>query len=413
MLLLTETVYFTCRCAGAILRLRGERTFFSMDLPGSWRNYQAALEWGGERDRIETDEAELLLFGLDQIETGMKITAAFPAKESIQRTFDLVAGRLRESPGTAYHWSLAADSFLQVDALRLRETTLDLATLSENPLDNFSPARWRAIAALETASHLEPYNYIYQDMLVDLFLEVGRPIEAAPYCRRAVASYPVTWEHKYLLGEDLDPILLEAAIQGFEDARARPSLVPRGAIESDAGRFLADHGKIERAIPYLEDAVRSDPDLYEAHFYLGAYLFGLKRYDEASLRMHDASRIHPDSPDPNYYLGLCEMQRGDLRAAIEEFQGGREKDPALLKLFFALGDALEKADRLDEAERQFVAATNVHPESIEAWGFLLDFYHRRHDARGETRSCAEVLSRKPIADVLRPRCTGFDLDIHP
>lgn len=413
LLLLTETAYFTRRCAGAILRLRGEKAFFSMDLTGSWRKYQAALAWGGARDRIETDEAELLLFGLDQIEAGVKTTTAFPAKESIRRALDLLTDRLRESPRTAYHWSLAADTFLQEDQRRRRETTLDLATLSENPVENLSPERWRAIAALETASRLEPHNYVYHDMLVDLFLEIGSPVEAAPHCRRAVAAFPVAWEHKYLLAEGLDPGLLEAAVQGFEEALDRPSMIPRGLIEHDVGWLLAHHGAVARAIPYLEDAVRSDPKLYEAQYLLGVLLFGLKRFDEAELRLRDASRANPVLAAPNYHLGLCDLEKGRLDAAIQEFELGREKEPDVLKFFLALGDTLEKVGRQGEAERQFVAATNVHPESIEAWFALLDFYHRQHDARGEARSCVTVLSQKQIAEVLRPRCAEFDLGRQP
>ena len=412
LLLLAETAYFTRRCAGAILRLRGEKAFFAMDLTGSWRKYQAALAWGGARDRIETDEAEVLLFGLDQIEAGLKPATALPPKESIRRTLDLLADRLRDSPRGAYQWSLAADTFLQEEQRRRREATLDLGTLSEDPLENVSPERWRAIAALETASRLEPHNYIYHDMLVDLFLEVGSPGEAAPFCRRAVAAYPAVSDHKYLLDEGLDPILLEAAIQGFEEALERPSMIPRATIEYDTGWLLANHGTILRALPYLENAVRSDPGFYEAQYYLGVLLYGLKRYDEAGIHLRNASMADPSSPDPHFHLGYCELENGRPEAAIEQFELGRKKDPEGLKFFLALGGTLEKVGRQTDAERQFVAATNVHPESAEAWLSLLDFYRRQNDARGEARSCSKVLSLKPVADIFRPRCAEFDLGGH-
>jgi len=410
LVLAAETTCFGRQLVAGAFRLHGFHAFLRNDLQGSWRAYERALAWGGDRQRLEVDEIELLLFGLDQLEAGVKTPPPLTPPASTARAFELLHRRLRASPFKAYYWSLAADVYL-AEARRLRRATpIDLATLSEDPLENLTSDEWRGIAALDLAGRLEPNNYLYQDLLVELFLGIGSTSRAATHCRRAVAAFSIFGEHKYLARPDLDPALLEAAVEGFEDASRRESMVAPAVVWSDAGYLLAFHGRPERAIPYLERAVRIAPDLYEAQTELGLILLGMGRYQEAIGRMREAGRFHPEAPDPDYQIGRAYLALGDPKSAVDAFRTCRVKDPRDPKYLYSLGEALEKAGQAPEAEREFVAAANLDPDHVYGRTMLLGFYQRRRDAKGIVRTCAELLALKDHLEVYRERCASAGLE---
>src|SRR3989442_15138610 len=172
VLLGSESVYFARLTAAGIFRLRGERAFFRNAHERSWDSYRRALALGGDRDRLETDQAELLLFGLDQGAMGARVRPALPQEEAVRAASQLVASRITETPYRAHHWSLASDVYFHAARLRRHETPLDLSSLTDNPLDILLPEERLGLAALETASRLEPSNYIYHDLLVEKFLDL-------------------------------------------------------------------------------------------------------------------------------------------------------------------------------------------------------------------------------------------------
>jgi tetratricopeptide (TPR) repeat protein len=405
-----ESAYFVGKCASGLLRLRGQRAFFKTDYMGAWGFYHRALSLGGERETIENDLAGLILFGLDQTWAGVRVRTALPSEDAVRAGLDLVARRIGETPYKAYDWSLASDLYFHEARLLRRNTSLDLSTLTGDPLDILLPEERLGLAALETAARLEPTNYIYQDLLTEKFLELGSLDRAAVYCRLAVASCPVLSEHEYLARIDLEPQLLEAAVQGFEDSRLHASMIPRARVESDAGDLLWRHEQPQRSLGFYRRAVGLDPDLFEAQYGLGLAAFTLRNYDEALRHLREASRIQPDNPTPNVHMGFSYEDMGDLPAAIEQFRIAREKDARVLKYFLLLGEALEKAGRTGEAERQFVAGANVNPDSPEAWEAVLAFYVRHRELRPTAEACSRLRGLSPSEALYREQCTLLGLE---
>ena len=407
-LIVAETVHFGSQIVASVMRVRGERAFFRVDHPSAWRFYRRALARGGDGDRLETDMVELLLFGLDQRAGGIKLETALPAAESLSFARDAIARRLTETPYRAYLWSLASDLYAHVSRERRRETPLDLARLSEDPLENLLPEDWMAVAALEQAARLEPNNYLYHDLLTEMFLDLGAPGKAAQYCRSAVAAYPVLGDHRYLSREDVAPEVLEAALQGFEDATRQVSLVPRPAIERDAGRLLAAHGQNRRAMDHFRRALDIDPGYVDAQFELGlaAYLLG----DLATALPHFkiSAGLLPDSPWPDYYTGLTLLAQGDREAALQYLRGAREKGSPDPRFFHTLGETLEASGQVREAERQFVAAAHLNAGTQGAWAALLNFYIRQKNSRAGAEICAKLLAMRPPVDgVYREACDSL------
>ena len=408
LILAAETAYFGGRCLAGLLRQRGERAFFRSDHRRAWRNYEGAMAWGGDAGTLAADEVELLLFGLDQREAGFRIRTEFPVGESLARARDLAVRLIREAPYKAYYWSLVADIYHHEARRRRLETPIDLDTLSEDPLANLLPEDWLSIAALETATQLEPNNYVYPDLLVEMLLEIDSPDLAAHYCRLAVAANPNLRDHRYLLRADLQPVIVEAALLGFADARGAHSMLPPDGIDTDAGRLLVVHGQDERAIPYLERAAALVPKSYDALSELGSAYYRMKDYEGMLRSLERARLVHPDQPWPYYGLGLAHLALGDLQAAMSDFTAAREADPRDLRYFHALGETLEKAGRIEEAERQFLAAANLNQGEGLAWSALLAFYVRHPDRKGAAEACANLLTLGQVDSAVREQCAALE-----
>lgn len=407
LLLGGETAYFGRACGAAVLRQRGERAFYRNDHRASWGHYRAALAWGGDPERLRTDLVELLLFGLDQSEAGIRIDLPVPAERAVGEARDLIAPCLIAAPYKAYYWSLASDIYLHEAEQLRREKPLDLQDLSEDPLQNLTPPQWLAVAALETSARLEPSYYIYNDLLTEMFLDIGSPQTVARYCRRAVAAYPALDSHSYLSRPDLPPEVLEAAVHGFEDAVSQEPTTLAALLENDAARLLAMHGQRERAAAFLRKALEIDPGLYDARFRLGLLAIERHDYQEAMEHFQAAAAIVPDSAWPHYEMGVSHAALGDLEAAIREFRVAREKDPRYIGFFHALGESLEKAGLLKEAERQFRAAANLNSQEAGAWSILLAFYIRHDDVRSAGEVCARLLALNPGMSDYREQCAAL------
>lgn len=411
VLLLAESAYFAGQSAAGILRFRGERAFFMNRHERAWNGYRRALALGGDLETLETDQIELLLFGLDQTWAGVRVRTALPPERAVSTALQLVAHRVDETPFKAYVWSLASDDYFHAARLRRQDTPLDLSSLSEDPMDVLMPEDRLGLAALETASRLEPNNYIYHDLLAEKFMDMGDIDTAATHCRRSVASYPVLGDHRYLMVPDPAPELLEAAIRGFEDSRLQESMIPRGTIESDAGELLRRTGQARRAIAFLKRAVVLSPDLYEAQYYLGIASYELGDHQAALRHLQEASRCQPQNPSPHVHMGFAQTALGNLQGAIDHFRRAREKDPQDIRFFHFLGEALEKAGQVKEAERQFVAAAKINPKSTEAWAALLVFYTRHRELRPLADVCSNLELMAPDETAYREQCASLGLEI--
>ena len=407
VLVAAESCYFGGKFVGALLHLHGQHAFYEGHHKGSYAAYRAALAWGGDRGQIETDMVETLLFGLDQLEAGLKVELPLPPEACVEVARRLIADRIRETPYRAFTWSLASDIYEAKSKQRLRSSPIDLATLSEDPLENLLTEDWLSVSALQMAARLESTNYLYDDLLAEKFIGIGGYSEAAQFARQAVAAFPLLEAHAYLLRSDLAPEILEAAVRGFDDAQERESMVPMASIASEAGRLLAWHDQNQRAEPYLRRAVALAPDLYDAQAELGILAYARQDYPEALSHLRAASDILPDSPTPAYFRGLSHLAMGAVQEAIDDLREAREKGPGDLRLYHALGEALEQSGRYTEAERQFVAGTSLRPDDSGAWEALLAFYVRRHDTSAAYAACARLFEINPRESAYREQCASL------
>jgi tetratricopeptide (TPR) repeat protein len=403
-LLAGESAWFLSRLASSILLLRGEHAFYRNALVPAWASYGAALRWGAEREAVESNQLELLLFGLDQSDARIRIDLPLPPATALKVARQLTARLIQWMPFSAYHWSLASDVYVHSARTRRRQDPIDLSRLSEDPIENMLPEEWVGVACLEVASRLEPTNYLYPDLLAEMFLEIGSPARAAAYCRRAVAINPDLRDHLYLQRPDLAPELLEAALLGFADASTGGSIVPVWASECDAARLLTQNGQERRALPHLERALAAAPGLAEVQAEMGYLQYRLHDYRKALEYLQAAIRIDPEPSWPHYTSGLCYLALGQPDQAIPPLSEARDRDPSGSLFLQSLGEAFEKHGQIQDAERQFKASANLHPGERDAWLSLLAFYLRHKDLQVAPGTCEKVIALDPADPTYREQC---------
>jgi tetratricopeptide (TPR) repeat protein/predicted Ser/Thr protein kinase len=126
---------------------------------------------------------------------------------------------------------------------------------------------------------------------------------------------------------------IERAIAAFEHATRKDpeyalAWAALGGAYSLKGSFLSVRDLIEDAIEIERRALSIDPDLADAHSWLGTALLSLGRTDEAIVAIREAIRLEPDNGQAHqalaraYWVGL-----GDFAAAIPEFEKAIELNP--------------------------------------------------------------------------------------
>lgn len=163
------------------------------------------------------------------------------------------------------------------------------------------------------------------------------------------------WAHDGLDRFPRDPSLL-LALGSTSEERATLANLPD---EDPAGHRTAWYREAERA---LAEAVRADPDLFEARIRLG--------------------RVR-------WYLGQDESARQALEDALR--RGGPPPLPYLGQLF--LGQALERAGRASEAARAYQEALALEPQSQAAAVALSHLRLSSGDAAGARRALDEALAQ--------------------
>jgi tetratricopeptide (TPR) repeat protein len=107
-----------------------------------------------------------------------------------------------------------------------------------------------------------------------------------------------------------------------------------------------------RAIGLLEQAVKADAGLWEAHYNLGVLLADKGDLAPAERHLATAQRLAPNAED--VAVALCEVRRrrGDAQGAVDALTPFVKENPAASHAPIALIGALREADKVDQAIAQ-------------------------------------------------------------
>jgi tetratricopeptide (TPR) repeat protein/predicted Ser/Thr protein kinase len=163
---------------------------------------------------------------------------------------------------------------------------------------------------------------------------------------------------------------IERAIAAFEDAtRHDPEYAiawaALGGAYSLKGSFMSIDDHLRKAVETERRALAIDPELADAHVWLGSALLNLGRVDEAILSIREGIRLEPENGQARQGLARALwVGKGDFAAAIPEFQRSIELNPEAGYSYLQLGLLLSWEGRYDEAEKILKRAVDLQDQFI-------------------------------------------------
>jgi len=119
------------------------------------------------------------------------------------------------------------------------------------------------------------------------------------------------------------------------------------------GRLLEEP---EHMRSYLQQAVRADTTLFNAHIELGRSYYHDGLYEEAIGRYRAALRLKPESALTSNLLGLAYYHRGHPQQAIAEYQRAITQKPDYTDAYLNLGLAFHFTNQFEEAIKTYQQA---------------------------------------------------------
>jgi tetratricopeptide (TPR) repeat protein len=130
---------------------------------------------------------------------------------------------------------------------------------------------------------------------------------------------------------------------------------PRHALDSEAMRVSGENfvmGRLhlaanhpEKALPYLEKAVASSPDVPDFHFWLGVAHWALKNAHEERNQYMQAIAADQDYIPAHLYLGHNFLDGGEWEKALAQYDTVLALDPGLPNALYNRGLALKNLGR--------------------------------------------------------------------
>jgi eukaryotic-like serine/threonine-protein kinase len=163
---------------------------------------------------------------------------------------------------------------------------------------------------------------------------------------------------------------IDRAIAAFEEAtRHDPEYAIAWAAAGGAyglkGNFLSIRDMLDKAIELERRALAIDPELADAHMWLGSALLSQGRTDEAIAAIREAIRLEPDNGQAHQGLARALwVGKGDFDAAIPEFEKAIELNPEAGYSYLQLSMLLAWEKQFDRAEAVTRRAVELQEQYI-------------------------------------------------
>lgn len=140
---------------------------------------------------------------------------------------------------------------------------------------------------------------------------------------------------------------------------------PRDPLSwSNLGLAYDDLQDYEKSMKAYDQAIKVDPQYFDAHFNLAVAFNKLKRYDDAAKMFGRCMELKPDYADSWYGRGQAWVSKGDFQKAILDFEKAAQmgsKEPAD-KVQSSLGIAYAGAGQHERAIAVFDLALKAQPD---------------------------------------------------
>ena len=120
-----------------------------------------------------------------------------------------------------------------------------------------------------------------------------------------------------------------------EEVTSKNNLERRAALHclNFGNKFIRERSW-QDAITWLQQAIKIQPDLYEAFYLLGEAYLELGQLEEAVETLDQAIQLRPDDPSARLKIGLAYISRHDWNAALGQYRSLRTLDWVVAKQLF-------------------------------------------------------------------------------
>ena len=308
----------------------------------------------------------------------------------------------------------------------------------------------RAVSILTRLAGTNPKDVQTRRLLAQALVANGQPDQAIQELEEASGATPSDLELKFALASlYLQRKTVNVAERLFAElTKARP--LPQTYVL--IGRTYRDAGQYDRARGALETALKLDPRVRRAHYYLGTIAVlaqGVTRLDEAIAEFRQELRLAPDDPATNlrlgmalvearrdadalpvlmtvigsdspppdayYYLGRCQVALGraadavvSLGRALERSEGSTAADFARLRsIHYQLGLAQQTLGATTEAARHFAEAEQFSARRAAAEREQLSHYLADTE-RNDPMSVVPILELSAISALTPAQRTDLE-----
>jgi tetratricopeptide (TPR) repeat protein len=119
-----------------------------------------------------------------------------------------------------------------------------------------------------------------------------------------------------------------------------------------AGIALIHQGDPSDAAQELRAALKLNPNYVASKYHLAFALIQMQQKDEAASLLNEVIREDPKYVDAYYELGKMQMERGDTKAAITNFETGIKLNPDSDHIHYQLAMAYRRESRMEDADRE-------------------------------------------------------------
>ncbi len=254
----------------------------------------------------------------------------------------------------------------------------------------------QAVDALEEALKINPHFVQAKNELAILTAMRGNEAEAGDLFSEAVAQFIYNTEGVpgARAGELLEEFrrgIRQLSEGGYADAvlAFRKATNPKsgmGQMHYNQAVELFLQENFEEARIELEQALRIDPYLVDAHMLLAKIAWLEGNFEEARHASQRAVRIAPDYPDLHFHLALTSRALGMLDKARKELQRALELQPEYTQALLELADVAIEMDDFPKAEQALqdysICGQSAHPR----YDFLLGRLHEKQGQFAKART---------------------------
>jgi arylsulfatase A-like enzyme/Flp pilus assembly protein TadD len=208
--------------------------------------------------------------------------------------------------------------------------------------------------------------------------------------------------------EIADPALMESlrslgyvAVAGgrITDARGHGLPDPKDRIQVyeliSAASLASEHGRYRESLRMLQEAEKTEHNSSALEFLMARNYQSLKEYPRAVEYYRTVLKLNPKDGIAAYYLGVSQLESGDLEGAAGSLARALELSPTNFSAAFDLGVVYTRLQRADAAIQAFQHAVQVLPDFAEAHEALGELYLYQHQTDEAIRELERAVNINP------------------